>query len=254
MRRYQRNTDHFQTGEKFSGLFEQMKLSVYQQGATDEDFKKLLFAVQYYERYPAKESKSGRRKKFDDSFLFNSALKIKAVLQKETGGRISLLRFVSTYLPLLDYPSDLQTALDKFQINLEEARILARINPQNLGETVKRKPSEIRKELIASHIKRQGTQTELRNRVLEKLSITPKRQARQIAADLTQGDYAIDKMLEFDEFDTGHLLWEEIKGLVFLMRELDPSLLNDETTTEILNDLDALKLKIMKFRKTEKSV
>ena len=252
MRRYQRNIDHFQTGEKFSGLFEQMKLSVYPKGATDEEFKKLLFAVQYAERYPAKESKSGRRKKFDDTFLFNSALKIKAVLQKETGGRISLLRFVSTYLPLLDYPSDLLAALDKFQINLEEARILARINPQNLGETVKRKPSEIRKELIASHIKRQGTQAELRNRVLEKLSINPKRQARQIAADLTQGDYAIDKMLEFNEFDTGHLLWEEIKGLVFLMREIDSSLLNDEITGEILNDLDALKLKLLKFRRTEK--
>jgi hypothetical protein len=253
MRRYQRNTDHFQTREKFFALFESMKAAVYPKGATDEDFKKLLFAVQYAERYPSKNSKSGRRRKFDDTFLFNSSLKIKAVLQNETGGRISLLRFVSTYLPILNYPGDLQTALDKFKINLEEARILARINRRALGETVKRKPSEIRKELIDSHLKRQGTQAELRNRVLEKLNVTPKRQAQQIAANVTQIDYEIDKLLEFNEFDTEHLLWEEIKGLVFLMREIDPLQLNDQTTGEILNDLDNLKLKLLKFRRTEKS-
>ena len=228
-----------------------MKTAVYPKGAADEDFKKLLFAVQYAERHPSKVSKSGRRKKFDDTFLFNTSLKVKAVLQNGTGGRISLLRFVSTYLPIIDYPGDLQTALDKFKINLEEARILARVNRQSLGETVKRKPSEIRKELIESHLKRQGTQAELRNRVLEKLNITPKRQAQQIAANVTQFDYEIDKLLEFNEFDTEHLLWEEIKGLVFLMREVDSSLLNDETTGEILNDLDGIKLKILKFKKTE---
>lgn len=254
MRRYRRITDHFQTREKFFELFEELKTAVYPNGTTYEEFKKLLFAVQYAERHPSKNSKSGRRKKFDDTFLFNSSLKIKAVLQNETGGRISLLRFVSTYLPIMNYPSDLQTALDKFKINLEEARILARVNRQNLGKAVKRKPSEIRKELIESHLKRQGTQAELQNRVLEKLNITPKRQAQQVAANVTQIDYETDKLLEFNEFDTEHLLWEEIKGLVFLMREIDPSLLNDETTSEILNDLDAVKLKLLKFRRTESQI
>lgn len=251
MRRYRRITDPFQTREKFFELFERMKAAVYLKEVSNEDFKKLLFAVQYAERHPSKDSKSGRRKKFDDKFLFNASLKIKSVLQNETRGRISLLRFVSTYLPIIDYPSDLQTALDKFKINLEEARILARVNRQSLGAAVKRQSSEIRRELIESHLKRQGTQAELRNRILEKLNVTPKRQAQQVAANVAQIDLEIDKLLEFNEFDTEHLLWEEIKGLVFLMREIDPSLLNDETASEFLNDLDAIKLKLLKFRKTE---
>lgn len=228
-----------------------MKTSVYPDGVTDKEFKKLLFAVQYAERFPSKNSKIGRRARFHETFLFDSALKLKTILHNETHARISLLRFISTYLPIIDYPPDLQTALDKFQINLEEARILARINPSSLGLAAKRKPAEIRRELIESHLKRQGTQAELRIRVLEKLNITPKRQAAHVAANITQLDREIDKLLEFNEFDTEHLLWEEIKGLVFLMREIDPSMLNDETTDDLLNNLDALKLKLLKYRKSE---
>ena len=253
MRRHKRNSDHFQTREKFFELFELMKAAVYPKGAADAEFKKLLFAVQYAERFPAKESKTGRRKKFDDAFLFNTALKIKAVLHNETGGRISLLRFISTYLPIINYPNDLLAALDKFQINLEEARILARINRRSLGAAVKRKPSEIRKEIIASHIKRQGTQAELNKRVAGKLHLTPLRQAENVAARVMEMDYEIDPLLAFDEFDTEHLLWEEIKGLVFLMREVDSSFINDENTADLLNELDAIKLKLFKFRKSSET-
>lgn len=144
-----------------------MKTVVYQKQVSDEDFKKLLYAIQYAERFPAKESKSGRRARFDATFLFNSSLKIKGVLQNQTGGRISLLRFVTTYLSIPNYPHDIRAALDDYKINLEEARILARINRETLGESVKRKPSEIRKEIIDSHLKRQGTQIELKRRVDE---------------------------------------------------------------------------------------
>ena len=251
MRRHQRNRDPYQTLEKFNELFDLMKSSVYPKGVTDNDFRKLFYSIQYNERFPAKESKSGRRSNFDATFLFNSAVKIKTVLQNETSGRISLLRFITTYLPILYYPSDIQKALSVYKINLEEAKILARINRKNLGETVKRKPSEIRKEIIDSHIKRQGTQLELKKRVDERLNLTPKKEAEKLAANVALIDINVDELLEFNEFDTEHLLWEEIKGLVYLMREVDSSVIDNETTENVLRDLDSIKLKLLKFRKVE---
>ena len=38
------------------------------------------------------------------------------------------------------------------------------------------------------------------------------------------------------------------------MREIDPSLLKDETTSEILNDLDAIKLKLLRFKKVRNQI
>lgn len=228
-----------------------MRTYIYPKGVSDGDFKKLLYAVQYFERFPNKESKSGRRKRFDDAFLYNASLKIKAVLQSASSGRISLMRFVSTYLLVFGYPSDLQTALNQHKINLEEARILARINRESLGQTVKRKPSEIRKELIESHIKRGGTQAELKKRVIERLNIVPKKQAENVAANIAVIDAEVDELLEFNEFDTEHLLWEEIKSLVYLMREIDSAAIDEDSTTQILDELDAVKLKLLKFRKVE---
>ena len=251
MRRYRRNLDPYQTLNKFGELFDLMKSSVYPNGVSDEEFKKLLYAIQYAERHSAKESKSGRRASFDATFLFNSSLKIKSVLQNETGGRISLMRFVTTYLSIPTYPHDIQKALDDYKINLEEARILARINRETLGDAVKRKPSEIRKELIDSHLKRQGTQEELKKRVDERLKMTPKGQARNVAANVALLDADVDELLEFDESDTEHLLWEEIKGLVYLMREVDSAVIDDETTEHVLKDLDSIKLRLLKFKKTE---
>lgn len=249
MRRHLRNLDPYQTREKFSALLGQMKTAVYPKGVSDEDFRKLLYAIQHAERHPLKESKSGRRARFDETFLFNTALKIKSVLQNNTAGRISLLRFITTYLPIPNYPHDVQKALDDHKINLEEARILARINRDNLGEAVKRKPSEIRCEIIESHVKRQGTQAELKRRIDERLNLTPKGQVANVAANVAVIDANVDELLEFNEFDTEHLLWEEIKGLVYLMREVDSSLVDDETTEQVLKDLDSVKLRLLKFRK-----
>lgn len=251
MRRYRRNLDPYQTQEKFADLFERLKIAVHPKGISDEEFRKLLYAIQYAERFPAKESKSGRRARFDATSLFNSALKIKSVLQNETGGRISLLRFITTYLSIPKYPRDIQIVLDDYRINLEEARILARVNRESLGEAVKRKPSEIRREIIASHLKRQGTQAELKKRVDERLDTTPKKQAANVTANVALIDANFDELLEFNEFDTEHLLWEEIKGLVYLMREIDSATIDDETTEQILKDLDSIKLRLMKYRKPD---
>ena len=134
---------------------------------------------------------------------------------------------------------------------MEEARILSKINRNSLGEAVKHKPSEIRKELIDNHLKRQGTQAELKRRVDEKLNLTPKKQTENLAANVAVIDASVNELLEFNEFDTEHLLWEEIKGLVYLMREVDSTLLDEDTTDQLLKDIDSIKLRLLKFKKIE---
>lgn len=41
------------------------------------------------------------------------------------------------------------------------------------------------------------------------------------------------------------------KSLVYLMRDINSSAIDEDSTTQILDDLDALKLKLLKFRKVE---
>jgi len=94
-------------------------------------------------------------------------------------------------------------------------------------------------------------QLELKKRVDERLNLTPKKQAHNVAANIAALDANIDELLEFNESDTEHLLWEEIKGLVYLMREVDSSAVDDETTEQVLKELDSIKLRLMKFRKSE---
>lgn len=250
MRRSQRNIDHYQTEENLHGLLEKMQNAVYPQGVLFDDFKKLLYAIQYAaRRKPLKESKSGRKARFDDAFLQSSSNKIKSVLQNETGGRISLLRFVSTYLPLLEYPKDIKAALNLYRINLEEARSLARINSKNLGTTAKKKPSDIRKELLNSHLKRKDTQSGLARKIVEKIRLTPKAQAAAATALVLSLEEKTDELLEFSEFDTEHLLWEEIKSFIYLAREIDTNLIDDFALHDILKNLDNLKLSLLKFRR-----
>lgn len=246
-----RNQEPYQTEEKLLELIEEMKLSVFPAEASLVDFKKLLYAIQHHARKPELKSKSGRRKKFADDFLITSASKLKSILYARTSGRISLLRFISTFLPLLDYPKDIRTSLNKHEINLAEARSLARINSRNLGLKYKSKPVEIRKELLVNHLKRKDTQAELERRVSEKLSSTPKIEAAKVTSQVIVMEDRYDELLEFSEFDTEHLLWEEIKALVYLAREIDPSLMTDHQTIEVLNDLDSIKLKLRKYGGTK---
>lgn len=234
--------------EKLSELIEEMQAAVFPVGTSLSEFKKLLFAVQHHERKGELKSKSGRRKKFSDEFLISASLKLKSILQVHTQGRISLLRFVSTFLPILDYPRDIRTALNKYQINLSEARSLARLNSKNLGQKYKSKPVEIRKDLLNKHLKLRDTQAELDRKVTEKLASTPKVEAAKVTTQVIVLENLHDELLEFTEFDTTHLLWEQIKRLVYLAREIDVEIINESQLDELLNDLELLEFKLRKFR------
>lgn len=247
MRRYLRNNEPYQSEENLLDLIDHLKAVVFPNGIGLNDFKKLLYAVQHHERKKDNKSISGRKKKYSDEFLTSAATKLKTVLLNQTNGRISLLRFISTYLPILDYPRDIRTALNRQQINLAEARSLHRINSKSVGQKYKRKPVEIRQEILAGHLKRKDPQAELERRVIEKLSTTPKAQAAQVTNQVIVLEDRQDELLEFSEFDSTHLLWEQIKRLVYLARELDIDLINESQLDELLTDLDSLQFKLKKY-------
>lgn len=240
--------DHHQSTAKIGEIFDKMREAVFPQGIDTKEFRKFLFAVQHVERYPAKEIKGGRPPRFSRELVLGGSSKCKAILQNETAGRISLLYYISNSLPALSYPHDIRAALDLGKIGLADARTLARINKKNLGEKVKRRPVDIRRELLNSHLKRGGTQKELRERVSERLGTTAKARAKAVSFTIAENDLKVDELLELTEFDTQHLLWEEIKNLVFITREIDGSLIDDDSLKEILDDLGKIISKILKFK------
>jgi hypothetical protein len=83
--------------------------------------------------------------------LLNVASHIRSILERETSGRVSFASFVDHYLRILDFPSDVQDALSRNEINLFEAEQLARLSSKRLGFTsaqARRKRSD----LLSTHI------------------------------------------------------------------------------------------------------
>lgn len=251
MPRTRKFSDHHLSIARLEAILGKMKAEIFPNGTTFANFKKYLYAVQHVERYPAKETNKGRRPRFDREKLVKDASRLRMILSIEMKDRISLLHFITNYLSLLDYPNDVQTAYERMQINLEEARILARINRRNLGANVKRRAVDIRKELLESHRKRNGTQAELRRRVNEKIHFTPKAQAAALTLEVSSLNQKFDELLKFDEFDTEHLLWEEIKNLVYLAREADYTLIGDDALKEILGLTGQVSAKLQSFKPKE---
>ena len=50
----------------------------------------------------------------------------------------------------------------------------------------------------------------------------------------------VDEMLEIDPHDTRHMFWEEMKRILFAMREIQPEDLDDETMDEFMSAMDQL--------------
>ena len=229
-------------------LFLLMKNRIYPSGISDEDFKKYLFAVAHVLRYAAKDVPAGRKSKFSRETLLSQAAILREVLDEETSGWLKLPFFITNCVPVLWYPSDVRRALDACRINLEEARILSLVTGKNLGSKTKTDPQHIRRELLESHLLRSGTQKELRRRVNARLGRTSKVEAESVTRVITALHHEIDDLLKIDESDTDHLLWEDIKNLVFLARDVDVSQIDEPAFAELLDDLDKIQYKLAKYK------
>lgn len=196
-----------------------------------------LYAVRHVERRPASDTKRGRPSAWPRENLLEAAAHLRAILRRETSGRISVNSFIGQYLPLLRFPSDVTDALADGRLNLHEAAQLSRLTPERLG-CRPREASARRAEALRQHLAVQGSQTRLCARVKELLGELDGAgvSSEGMAAVVTK----VDEMLEVDPSDARHMFWEEMKRLFYAMKGIEPEDLDEQTMDDFLQAMDGV--------------
>ncbi len=211
--------------------------------ASDRGLFRLMNAVRHIERHPTGLSRSGRPGHFPREKLLEVARHLKAVLAKQHRERISPSTFIGFCLPILNYPSEVIEALEKGEINRLEASQIARLTPERLDVKPK-KALAIRQEVLSNHLKMQGSQTQLRQRVAGLLGAETLVTSENLAASVHQ----VDDLLMVEEDDRRHLFYEQMKEFFFAMRDIRPEEIDDPTLEEILAASDQLMGVLYKIR------
>jgi len=248
MRRRMRQTDPLASVSAIHDVIEELRRrcpgSI---PASHNGLFRLMNAVRHIERRPSGLAKSGRPGHFPRAQLINVAHHLKAVLAKQYQDRISLSTFIGFCLPILTYPTDVITALEKGEITRLEAGQLARLTPERLDVKPK-KALTIRQELLSNHLKIQGSQTLLRRRIAELLGTETLVTSENMAAAVHQ----VDELLTVDDDDRRHLFYEQMKECFFAMRDIRPEEIDDPTLVEILKASDQLMAVIYKIQSRRK--
>lgn len=202
---------------------------------SDKQLLLMLEAVRNNERRPATDTRRGRPPRWPREILLEVARHLRVLLERETSGRISLQTFIALHLRVLRFPSDVSAPLIIGEINLQEALQLARLTPERLSCT----PAEARarrSELLRSHLLARASQNTLRTRVKELLGET--RTQTPDTESVLAAIQRVDELLEIDPSDTRHIFWEEMKRLLFALREIQPEDLDDRILDEFTAAMD----------------
>jgi hypothetical protein len=203
--------------------------------ASENQLARFLFAVRHVERRPATDTKRGRPSRWPREKLTEAASLLRALLERETMGRVSVNSFIGQYLPLLRFPADVTDALAKGEVNLHEASQLARLTPERLDCTPARAKSA-RAEVLRAHLLSNGSQNSLRTRVKEILGEVVSLSTEQMVGVVQK----VDELLEIDPSDKRHLFYEEMKRLFYAMREIQPEDVDDESLDQFMAAADQL--------------
>jgi hypothetical protein len=178
--------------------------------------------------------------------LLSVASQMRAILERETSGRVSFSSFVDHYLRVLDFPSDVQDALSRTEINLFEAEQLARLTSKRLGISspqARRKRSD----LLNVHIQGRLSGARLRQRVNELLKT-------EVTQEMGVNAESLEDLEDFDPYDPTHLFYDEIKRLGFALREVRPEDLTDDLLEEYLRACEPLWAVLAKIQRRKKPV
>jgi hypothetical protein len=209
---------------------------------SEKQLIRFLYAVRHVERRPATDTKRGRPSRWRREDLVSAASHLRAILGRETQGRISLNSFVGQYLLILDFPSDVQDALSDERVNLQEAAQLSRLTADRL-ESTPAKAKLIRDELLRAHLLTRGSQNSLRARVKEILGEVVTVTSQEMAGVVQK----VDELLEVNPSDKRHLFYEEMKRFFYAMREIEPEDIDDESLDEFMTAADQLSNAIYKI-------
>src|SRR5262249_55873677 len=136
--------------------------------------------------------------------------------------RISIQAFIGHYLPILDWPPDVVTALDRGDLSRLEAAQVARLTSYRLG-VKPREAAKIRDEIISNHVRSEGSQTALREKVREALG-----ELTLVSTEkMTEAIQRVDDMLRVDPEDRRHLFYEQMKDFFFALRDIRPEEIDD---------------------------
>ena len=199
----------------------------------DKQLASLLNAARHAESYAGTATKRGRPSPWTGEMLLTVARELKAILARETQGRISLSSFVGVYLRILHFPADVTLALEKDQINLQEAILLARLTPKRLGME-KLPAKQLRQEILDTHLQAKGSQNSLRLRVHDLLRIET---GVVSSATMLEAVQKVDELLEVDPDDLRHLFFEQIRNLFYALKEIEPE---EVTETDLVRFSEAI--------------
>jgi len=201
----------------------------------EKDLLRFLYAVRHIERRPATDTRRGRPSHWKREDLIIAAAHLRAILERETQGRVSLSSFIGQYLSVLHFPADITDALASGDINLPEAAQLARLTALRLDCTSAQARST-RSEVLKAHLRMHGSQNVLRARVKDVLGETIKVSTVEMIRVVAK----VDELLEIDPADQRHLFYEEMKRLFYAMREIEPDDLDDETLERFMKAADEM--------------
>jgi hypothetical protein len=162
---------------------------------------------------------------------------LRFILDRETQGRVSLNSFISLYVRILDFPTDIIDALVVASINLFEAAQLSRLTPERLNLSPS-KARELRVEIVRSHLLAQGSEASLRERVIKQLGENIEELKSKESGDL--GINVVDALIELDPYDTRHLFWEELRRIALALRQVTPDDIDDKILDDFLSASDQL--------------
>lgn len=211
---------------------------------SEKQLVSLLNAVRHLESYPATTTKSGRPSRWPREDRLTVARELKAVLARETQGRISLASFVGVYLRILHFPADISAALEANQLTLQEATILARVTADRLVISVSQ-AKQMRQHILTAHLQTQGSQSSLRVRIQNLLG----EEGKVISGEtMTSAVQKVDDLLEVDPDDTRHLFFEEIRNLFYALKEIEPEEVTEtdlerfsEAADQVFNVIQAIR-------------
>lgn len=204
-------------------------------GFSERKLLKLLIAVRHQETYPATATKRGRPTNFAHGLLEETSRHLKAILSRATSGRISVQTFAGHYLPMLSWPPDVVAILARGELSRMEAAQVARITAGKLG-VKEREAAKIRAEIIAGHIRAQGSQNALREKVRESLGELILVTSEKMTVAVQQ----VDELLEVNPNDRRHLFYEQMKDFFFALREIQPDEIDDATLDLLVRRADEL--------------
>lgn len=210
---------------------------------------RMLESVRHHERRGPVTGMRGRPRRWPRDEVALVSKKLKAVLRRETGGRVSQSSFVSLYLPILRYSSEVTAALTQEEINIREASYLARLTPERLKCSA-REARRSRLEVMKAHLLTNGSQSCLRLRIKAILGEIP--EETPISGEV--GRLKADALLRRNPHDPRHLFYEEVQRLTDTLNQIEADELKGESVEGVLRQVDKLFNMLRRIKRQSRDV